>query len=367
MPALSALRRRWGLLAAGQALALLAGYCLLAAAGLPALRWLLLAAAVAAWQLTVLYRDLVLNTAPKTGRLQPVFGAGTWLSGLRLVSLSVLAGFLALPRPQDERLAWLPFGLVLLFNLSDLFDGYLARRSGVTTPLGSTLDMDLDGRGMLVACSLLVHYGVAAWPFVLAGLARYVYLAALWLHRRRGGRLRQLPPNVLRRPFAGVQMGVATGAIAPLFAAPATVLVTSLTLLPFLGHFVYDGLVVTGHLRLAKGFTLRRVAEWAAVLLRGLVAVLLLHRAAGAGLADPVATADLAAALCLLFGFAGRPVAMLALIYSTARLYNASLTPQDVALLVGLLALMYLGMGRWQLWQPEHGLLTRRLGDRRRA
>ncbi len=373
MRALSALRRHWLWLTVGALSALLAGCCLLAAAGLPAARWLLLAAAAAAWQLFVLYRDLPLNK-PKAGRLLPHWGAGTWLSSLRLVSLSLLAGFLVMPRLQDA-LAWLPFGLALLFNLSDLFDGYLARRSGVTTALGSKLDMDLDGRGMLVACLLLVHYGLAAWPFALAGLARYVYLAALWFHRRRGARLRPLPPNALRRPFAGVQMGVATGALAPLFAPPATLLITTLTLLPFLGHFIYDWLVVIGKLNLTTGVwvqfrkthTLRKVVEWAALLLRGLVVALLLRGVLEPGLVSPFAVADLAAGLCLLFGLAGRPVAMLALILTTARLYDAPLTPPDAALLAGLLALMYLGMGRWQLWQPEHSLLTRRLGDRRRA
>jgi hypothetical protein len=31
-----------------------------------------------------------------------------------------------------------------------------------------------------------------------------------------------------------------------------------------------------------------------------------------------------------------------------------------------LLGLMYLGFGRWQLWQPELRLLTRRLADKGR-
>jgi CDP-diacylglycerol--glycerol-3-phosphate 3-phosphatidyltransferase len=361
MPALAALRRRWLLLVAGQLLALAAGYRLLNSAA-----WLLLAAAFAAWQLLVLYRDLPLNKAgAKSGRLPPDFGAGTWLSGLRLIALGLLAGLLALPRSIGE-LAWLPFALALLFNLSDLFDGYLARRSGVTTPLGAKLDLDLDGRGMFIVTLLAVRYGQAAWPFALAGLARYAYVVALWLRRRWGGRLRPAPPNALRRPFAGVQMGVATALLAPLFAPPATVFVSTLTLLPFLSHFVYDWLAVTGRLRPPRKPGWRAVAAGAAILLRLLVCALLFQRVFSGELARLGTTFDLMAALYLLFGFAGRPLAMLALIVSTARLGSAPLAAADCALLAGLLGLMYLGFGRWQLWQPELGLLTRRLADRKR-
>jgi CDP-diacylglycerol--glycerol-3-phosphate 3-phosphatidyltransferase len=363
-PALAALRRRWLLLAAAQLLALAAGYRLLTSAA-----WLLLAAAFATWQLFMLYRDLPLN-APKSGRLRPDFGAGTWLSGLRLIALSLLAGLLALPRPAGE-LAWLPFALALLFNLSDLFDGYLARRSGVATPLGAKLDLDLDGRGMLVVTLLAVRYGQAAWPFALVGLARYAYVAALWAHRRRGRRLRPAPPNALRRPFAGVQMGVAAALLAPLFAPPATVFVSALTLLPFLGHFFYDWLAVTGRLNLAKmrseAAHLRKVASVASLLLRLLVCALLFQRAFAGEISRLSTTFDLIAALYLLLGFAGRPLAMLALIISTARLGNAPLAAADYALLAGLLGLMYLGFGRWQLWQPELRLLTRRLADKGRS
>lgn len=367
-PALAALRRRWLLLVAAQLLALAAGSRLLNSAA-----WLLLAAAFAAWQLFVLYRDLPLN-APKAGRLRPAFGAGTWLSGLRLIALSLLAGLLALPRPAGEQI-WLPFALALLFNLSDLFDGYLARRSGVATPLGAKLDLDLDGRGMLIVTLLAVRYGQAAWPFALAGVARYGYIAALWLHRRRGGRLRPAPPNAWRRPFAGVQMGVATALLAPLFAPPATVFVSSLTLLPFLGHFIYDSLVVTGYFNLAKAakaqlknkLTLRKIAFVASLLLRLLVCALLFQRVFAGEIARLSTAFDLMAGLYLLLGFAGRPLAMLALIVSTARLGSAPLAVADYVLLAGLLGLMYLGFGRWQLWQPELQLLTRRLADKGRA
>lgn len=328
-------------------------------------RWLLVTLAVLAYQLWVLRGDLPLNAA-KGGRLCPNFGAGTWLSAARLVALAMLAGLLAVPRPTGE-LAWLPFWLALAFNLSDLFDGYLARRSGGGTRLGAKLDLDLDGRGMLVVTLLAVKYGQAGAWFALAGLARYVYVAALRLHKRRGNRLAPLLANPLRRPFAGVEMGLATALLALWFSPPVTNFVATLTLFPFLVNFFVDWLQVTGRVKAAAvkhtAARLKPLAVWAALLLRAAIGFLLLQRSWTYGVVRLGGTVDLVVGMYVLLGIAGRPAALLALIVTAARLNGATLTPQDYALLFGLTALMYLGMGRWQLWEPERDLVNKRLAD----
>jgi phosphatidylglycerophosphate synthase len=338
-------------------------------ANLPSVRgWLIVASFALVFQLWILYGDLFLNHAIGA-KLRPSFGAGTWLSAARLVGLSLLAGLLAAPRPSDQ-LAWLPFWLALAFNLSDLFDGYLARRSGGGTLLGAKLDLDLDGRGMLVVTLLAVKYGQAGWWFALAGVARYVYVAVLWLHARSGGKLAPVPQNPLRRPFAGVEMGVATALLAQWFSPPATNLVATLTLLPFLGNFFADWLQVTGRVkaaavkRAAARFKPLAVAA-ALLLLRGLMAFLLLQRAWLYGVSSLAGMIDLVVGLYLLLGIAGRPAALLALIVTAARLEGAQYAQQDYALIIGLSALMYLGMGAWQLWEPERDLVNKRLAEKR--
>jgi CDP-diacylglycerol--glycerol-3-phosphate 3-phosphatidyltransferase len=362
-----ALRRQWILLAAAFVLLLAAGYWRLAAELPDAWRWLVLAALIGGYQLAVLRADLALNRAAGE-RLRPNWGAGTWLSSLRLIALSLLAGFLPIPRPGGE-LAWLPFWLALVFNVADLFDGYLARKSGGSTLLGAKLDLDLDGRGMLVASLLVVRFGQAGAWFALAGLARYLYVAALWARKRAGRTLAPLADNPLRRPFAGVEMGVATASLAPVFAPAVTNFVATLTLLPFLSNFVWDWLQVTRHVPAAAfgraAPRSRSLIAAATLLLRAAVAAALLWRAWQFGVTTLAGTVDLVAGLYLLLGLAGRPTALIALIATGLRIGFAAPQPLDTFLLFGLTALAYLGSGPWRLWEPERGLVRSRLGEKK--
>jgi CDP-diacylglycerol--glycerol-3-phosphate 3-phosphatidyltransferase len=158
--ALSALRSRWALLALTAAILLAAGFSLLTSSWRPetASSWAGLAAIALAYQLLFHYRDLALNHRPGKSRLLAAFGPGTQLSLLRLLCIGVLAGFLFQARPGGW-LAWAPFCLNLLANSTDFFDGYLARLSGQVTELGRKLDLDLDGRGLLIVSLLAVQYG----------------------------------------------------------------------------------------------------------------------------------------------------------------------------------------------------------------
>lgn len=367
--ALRSLGRRWVILFFICFLVLFVFYFLLkinlsAQAGL---FWGSLAATVLAYQLAILFFDLSKNMSTRTKRLVARFGPGLWISAARLLLLSLLAGFLLIPRPQTE-LAWLPFALALAFNLSDLVDGYLARRSGVATELGAKLDLDLDGRGMLVNALLVIHYGQVGWWFALVGLARYIYVAAVWQRRRRGLPVTPLAANPLRRPFAGVQMGIVSSLIAPIFSPAATNFAATLTMLPFLGNFLYDWLQTSGRatdIKKQTKFAIKQIFIGAALVLRLVVVVLLASRLVLLGLNGPYLIYELLAALCFFFGLAGRPMAMLALIETAARLKGNTVEIGDFVLLFCLTALLYLGMGKFNLWEPEKYLVTRRLGEKR--
>jgi len=369
--ALRSLRLRWAILSFVCFLVVLVFYFflkpnLLAEA---ALAWFSLAVGALAYQLAILFFDLGKNLSLSTKRLVAHFGPGLWVSAARLLLLSLLAGFLLIARPQ-ERLAWLPFALALSFNLSDLFDGYLARRSGISTQLGAKLDLDLDGRGILVNSLLVIHYGQVGWWFGLVGLVRYIYVVAVWLRRRFALPIKPLAANHLRRPFAGVQMGIATALLAPIFSPGATNFIATLTMLPFLGNFLYDWLQISGRVGAIGKQTklaIKQVAAGGALPLRVVVVALLACRLVLFGLNDSHLVFELLAALCFFFGIAGRPMAMLALIETAARLKGNTIEIADFVLLFGFTALLYLGMGRFNLWEPEKYLVTRRLGEKRAA
>jgi phosphatidylglycerophosphate synthase len=98
---------------------------------------------------------------------------------------------------------WIPVPVVPLVALSfaalltDLLDGYVARRTGTTSAFGARLDMEADAALILV---LSVHLARSYGPWVLAiGLMRY----ALWAAERVFPWLRgPLPPRFWRKVVA---------------------------------------------------------------------------------------------------------------------------------------------------------------------
>lgn len=317
--------------------------------------------------MALLWFDLDLNKPPTKTRLLSRFGLGTWLSLLRLLCISLLAGFLFAPLPAGW-LAWVPFALNLVCNFTDFSDGYAARVTGSVTRLGEKLDQDLDGRGVLVATLLAFHYGAVGWWFLLVGLARYLWLFGLWLRRRAG-----LPfysfPNRLRRPFAGVQMGIGTALFAPSLPHEATFFISSFSMLPFLGNFAYDWLVSvkTFHFykkdqkRIADAW--QKLSSWSLLAVRFLFAALMVARVSQAA-SDPYLILELAAAFLLLLGLGGRPLAFVFLLLTGLRLLGQIVQPADLAALSCGLTLLYLGVGAFSLRNVPETWIFRSLGGK---
>lgn len=212
------------------------------------LRWAALAGPGVVYLLWLVWRGLPENRRPGQAELLHRLGPGNLLTWLRGLWIAWLAGFLFLPRP-DGWLAWLPGLLYLPAALADILDGYLARRTGMLTRLGEQLDLRLDGLGVLLASALAVQYGqVPAW-YLLVGLARYLFLAGIWLLGRLGRPVYDLPPSANRRRLAGLQMAFLGASLTTLFAPPHTILAAYLFGLLFLAGFVRDWLAVSGVFR----------------------------------------------------------------------------------------------------------------------
>ena len=246
---LTSLRIRWLGLALALTLMVTAGSAWFYSAWQPgyALRWLVLAMCLSVYLMWVLWRSLPYNHRAGEKHLFSGFGAGNNLTLVRGILLAALAGFLFSPLPPGG-LAWLPGLIYTLAATADLFDGYLARRSNQVTQLGKKLDMSLDGLGVLIASVLVVQYGqVPAW-YLLVGLARYLFLAGIWLRRRLGKPVYELAHSSTRRPFAGAQMGLIAVVMWPIFSPPGTYLAATLFALPFLIGFTRDWLTVSGAL-----------------------------------------------------------------------------------------------------------------------
>ena len=199
------------------------------------------------------------NGAPAPGRL----GAANAITLARLVVFAGLGGVatvsLAFVPETGGALGWAPAVAYGLAALADGLDGFVARRTGTESAFGAQLDAETDALGMAAASAIAVLLaGVLPFWYLLAGFGRYLFGAALFVERRLGRRLADLPPSPFRRRLAGFQMGLLAVCLVPGI-EPGWALPSTLALgIPFLAGFVRDYLLASGQLD-PRGAGSRRV------------------------------------------------------------------------------------------------------------
>jgi len=390
--ALAKLRRSWLVAAFLYAASIAAGYTWLAGTSFEAgaARWGLWAGLATAAVLAILWHALPHNHRKGETLLFSDFGAGTWLSLFCGLLIALLAGFLFSPMPSGW-LAWAPALLYTVARLLDLLDGYLARRTNHVTELGSTLDIELDGLGLLVAVVLGVQWGrLPVWYLALA-VSRQLFVAGMWLLKRRGRPVFDLPPSENRRIIAGFQTGFLTVMFWPVLPAKLTNFLAVLFAIPLIASFGRDWLVVSGavdpdapaYLRIRRA--VKRIVEgWLPLVARiagtGLTMVLLWRAAPdfaawdvhlrGMGVTNPSGLVWTVSALVVLalpffaLGIAGRVAAFFVMALAFLDISAAGLQwSGNVWILSSAVIVAHFGGGFFSLWQPEETILHRRLGD----
>ncbi len=384
---LNSLRLRWKITALCYGLFLVAGFGVLASAWQAgyAARWLLQAGIILVYLLWVLQRSLSYNVRSGETELLAEFGAGNVMTLVRGGLIAALAGFTFLPWPQG-RLAWAPGILFTAAVFSDSLDGYLARVTNHSTRLGELLDMSFDGLGIFVAALLAVQYGQVPFWYLAVALARYLFLGGIWLRKRTGLPVYDLPPSIRRRTFAGVQMGFLFFILWPIFSPPSTHVAAVVFAVPFLIGFLIDWLVVCGHQILSENDWVKTALNWLPAGLRSIAAVLITGQitvwfqnypplaslGAQMGISSASATvfiiglAQAAVLVFLLLGASGRISAIVGLVLLSFQHISTTLTPTQVALILVYTAILYLGTGPLSLWKPEDRWIYRRPGERSR-
>jgi CDP-diacylglycerol---glycerol-3-phosphate 3-phosphatidyltransferase len=369
------LHREWLVLVLLSALFIAGGFWILVRAWPvgPALGWLAAATGLLIYHFSYLWRHLSDNRL-KDESDAPVFpdlGLGNWLTITRAVLTAALTGFLLGPRPVGW-LAWAPGLLYLVSAGIDYLDGYAARVTGRTTLLGEALDMKWDGVGLLAAATLSVFYGQTPWPYVLVGLARYLYLFGIWLREQRGLPIYPLPPSRFRRALAGVQMGFAGAILLPMFGPPVTWLAAWLFMLPFLIPFAYDFLAVSGWVQ-PRSFALTSVgprmrARLSLALRALLIALLVSVTFFRPGLYPPEIEFLVVAVLIamLLLGAAGRVAALIILLAAAFSLRSALFDWRYWLMMLSGAVLFMTGTGKYSVWKPEDWLIDHRAGETRK-
>jgi len=184
-------------------------------------------------------------------------------------------------------------------------------------------------------------------------------------------------------------MGFITVMLFPVVGPPGTTFAATLFLIPFLSMFVIDYLQVTGHdpRRGSEKFAFwadwnitplkTLLLEWAPLILRGLIVLIYGNHARALGLnilpngsttpedARPIFFL-LSVVFMLVFalGILGRTSAILGLISTGVQLQWLEFSLDYWLLVFALIYILFVGNGKFALWNPEEWLITNRAGQR---
>ena len=336
------------------------------------LRWLLVSGLALGYLLWVLWHGLSDNHRQGETELLPTFGLGNLLSIGRGYIMVLFCGFLFSPWPDAGWTAWLPGLLYTLAALPDFVDGIAARLTNQVTKLGETLDMSIDSIGVLGVSLLSVQYGQAPWPYLFVGLARYIFLAGIWLRHKLKLPVYDLAFSVRRRGFAALGMGLFFAILYPIFTPPGTHVVALIFAFYILGGFFWDWLVTIGWLPVHPGKGYQHleniIVQYIPLALRLALLVWGLTTLGPELLSTEgsfLLWVEAGAVLCLILGIAGRISAVVGLVVLGFYLATAPLDITQMGLLVLHTNLLFLGTGTFSLWPVEDRLIYRRVGDPR--
>jgi CDP-diacylglycerol---glycerol-3-phosphate 3-phosphatidyltransferase len=375
--ALTHLRRQWVVVLLLFGAALTTGWALLLLIWSPAAahHWLRMALLAVGIQMAILWWAIPFNYRSADERLFPTLGAANGLTISRGLCIAFLAGFLLAPAPPPS-LLWAPALLYLFDRLIDFADGWVARRTGRETRLGSVLDIEFDGLGLLIASALAVQYGKLPIWYLFLGLTRPLFVLGMWLRSRQGKPNFEMSTSDYRRLVAGFQTGFVCLTLWPILQAEVTQLAAWIFGAALLMSFGRDWMVVSGQWdATSPGFAARRaqVKCWLEQRLT------LAARLMGTGLAcwqlwqtisatpellSPLfITAWLAATAMMAAGIAGRVGAfVLFALFTLGPLAPLTLDLTTGALLCCTILVAHLGSGNGSLWQPEERILRTKLG-----
>jgi CDP-diacylglycerol--glycerol-3-phosphate 3-phosphatidyltransferase len=392
--ALDRLRRRWLLTTLVYAAGLAGGYWFLYTAWQPAqaIRWLAWAGLAMVVELVVLWRNLPQNHPPDGAALLPTFGYGTALTLLCGLLLSLLAGFLFAPQPAGL-LGWLPALLYTVARMVDYVDGYVARITHHETKLGSILDIEFDGLGVLIAILLGIQYGKLPLWYLPLALSRQLFIAGIWWRKRWGKPVYEMAPSANRRIIAGFQTGFVSVMLWPVFTPPLTTLAAVLFALPLFFSFLRDWLVVSGAIdpgtpnyQRGRAIAKALIEGWLPLVCRllgtAMALIILAQELPGfpgwrayfvqAGVTSPdgllwgLSALFVIALPFFLLGIVGRVAALVLVGMGMLDITATELYWSDNAwLFIASVVVAHAGSGRLALWRPEEAILHRRPGEQK--
>ena len=172
-----------------------------------------------------------------TGGAHPFdrFGPANTVTVIRAMLAGLAAGLVA--APAAPRLAWCAVVVAVVVAILDGVDGWLARRTAMSSPFGARFDMETDAAFILVLSILVWQQEKAGAWVLLCGLMRYLFVAAGWVIPFLTRPLRSTRRG---KTVAVVQFLGLSAALAPVIAPPASAVVALLTLTALVWSFAVD-------------------------------------------------------------------------------------------------------------------------------
>jgi len=163
------------------------------------------------------------------------FGPANLITLLRVSFLAAMTGLVG--EPPTTRIAWLAVGATTLVAVLDGLDGWLARRSRVSSAFGARFDMETDAALILVVSVLVWRHDKAAAWVMACGAMRYAFVVAGWLLPWMAAPLRS---TVRGKTVAILQLVGLGVALLPVVPVPASVIVSTITLAALVWSFAVD-------------------------------------------------------------------------------------------------------------------------------
>ncbi|MEO7775455.1 MAG: CDP-alcohol phosphatidyltransferase family protein [Steroidobacteraceae bacterium] len=162
-------------------------------------------------------------------------GAANYVTLLRC-GLIVLMASLLVETPTTA-LQWVATALAILAAVLDSVDGWIARRTRMSSRFGARLDMETDALLVLVLSLIAWRLGRSGPWLMLAGLLRYAFIAASlplqWMRR-------PLPDSRRRKRVAAALMTAMIVVISPFVPWPVAMAIGATALAALLLSFAID-------------------------------------------------------------------------------------------------------------------------------
>lgn len=165
----------------------------------------------------------------------PQFGPANCVTTVRLMLVALAAGLIG--EPAVPRVAAAAVSLIVTIAVLDGFDGWLARRSRMTSDFGARFDMETDALLILVVSVLVWRHGKAGAWVLLGGLMRYAFVAAGWPWPWMAGRL---TPTWRAKVITVAHITGLVVALSPVVSTPVSGIAAATTLAALTWSFAID-------------------------------------------------------------------------------------------------------------------------------